>query len=166
MKPGYVGPLLLLAIGFILFFNNTGSLPWEIWGSLWHYWPLILILSGMQILARHSESSIMYILAVILSILLILAAVFLAWNGYPAPDTIEKNLRWSILNNSHLDGNNFDYNTFPITSSALLKFSSEVAYDILICPFPFSPKAEPGTTMTPFFSNSCGASSSSTSGNT
>ncbi|MFZ3383634.1 MAG: pentapeptide repeat-containing protein [Candidatus Methanoperedens sp.] len=109
MKPGYVGPLLLLAIGFVLLFNNLGSLPWDIWDSLWHYWPVILILSGIQILARHSESSIMYILAVILSILLIIATVFLAWNGYPAPDTREKNLKWYIFNNSHPDGNNFDF---------------------------------------------------------
>lgn len=41
MKPGYVGPLLLLTIGFILLFNNIGLLPWEIWGSLWQYWPVI-----------------------------------------------------------------------------------------------------------------------------
>ncbi|CAG0978434.1 Secreted effector protein PipB [Methanosarcinales archaeon] len=109
MKPGYVGPLLLLAIGFILLLNNLGSLPWETWGSLWHYWPVILILSGIQILARHSESSIVYVLAVILSILLIIATIFLAWNGYPAPDTLEKNLRWSIFNNSHPGDNNFDF---------------------------------------------------------
>jgi hypothetical protein len=107
MKPGYVGPLLLLAIGFILLFNNLGSLPWEIWGSLWRYWPVILILSGIQILARHSESGIIYVLAVILSILLIIGTIFLAWNGYP--DTMEKNPGWSIFNNSHPDGNNFDF---------------------------------------------------------
>jgi hypothetical protein len=107
MKPGYVGPLLLLAIGFILLFNNLGSLPWGIWGSLWRYWPVILILSGIQILARHSESGIIYVLAVILSILLIIGTIFLAWNGYP--DTMEKNPGWPIFNNSHPDGNNFDF---------------------------------------------------------
>ncbi|NJD53098.1 MAG: pentapeptide repeat-containing protein [Candidatus Methanoperedens sp.] len=109
MKPGYVGPLLLLTIGFILLFNNLGSLPWEIWGSLWQYWPVILILSGIQILARRSESGIMYVLAVILSILLITGTIFLAWNGYPAPDALEKSLRWSIFNNSHPGDNNFDF---------------------------------------------------------
>ena len=109
MKPGFVGPLLLLAIGFILLLNNLGLLPREIWDDLWSYWPVILILYGIQILARHSESSIMYILAVILSILLIIATVFLAWNGYPAPDKREKKMKWYIFNNSHPEGNNFDF---------------------------------------------------------
>ncbi len=60
---------------------------------------------------------------------------------------------------------NFQVRIFPIIPSALLKFSSEVAYDILICPFPFSPKAAPGTTITPLVISFCGVSSSATSGN-
>ncbi|PWB55912.1 MAG: hypothetical protein C3F06_01980 [Candidatus Methanoperedenaceae archaeon] len=82
-RPGYVGPLLLLAIGFTLLFNNLGLFPWEIWGRLFRYWPVILILFGIQIFARHSRSGLMYFGAVFLSVLLIIGAVFLAWNGYP-----------------------------------------------------------------------------------
>lgn len=103
-RPGYVGPLLLLAIGFTLLFNNLGLFPWEIWGRLLHYWPVILILSGIQIFARHS-SRLMYFAAVFLSILLIIGAVFLAWNGYPRSAGMD--LRGAILNNAGYNGYNF-----------------------------------------------------------
>jgi hypothetical protein len=103
-RPGYVGPLLLLAIGFTLLFNNLGLFPWEIWGRLLHYWPVILILSGIQIFARHS-SRLMYFAAVFLSILLIIGAVFLAWNGFPRSAGMD--LRGAILNNAGYNGYNF-----------------------------------------------------------
>lgn len=107
-RPGFVGPLLILSIGFILLFNNMGSLPGEIWGSLWHYWPVLLILSGIQILARNAESDVMYFAAVFLSILVISGAVFLAWNGYPAPDRMDV---WEVIfNKSGI--NNFDFPNF------------------------------------------------------
>src|SRR3990172_4235249 len=109
MRSGYMGPLLLLTIGFILLFNNLGLLPWRIWGSLWHYWPVILILSGIQILAIHTSSRVVYILTVILSILLIAAVVFLAWNGYPEPGTTENDLSRSIFNNSRAGDNDFNF---------------------------------------------------------
>ncbi|HMB45838.1 MAG TPA: pentapeptide repeat-containing protein [Candidatus Methanoperedens sp.] len=104
-RPGYVGPLLLLAIGFTLLFNNLGLFPWEIWGHLLRYWPVILILSGIQIFARHSRSGLMYFAAVFLSILLIIGAVFLAWNGYPPSTGTE--LREAILDNAGYNDYNF-----------------------------------------------------------
>lgn len=102
-RPGYVGPLLLLAIGFTLLFNNLGLFPWEIWDRLFRYWPVILILSGIQIFARQSRSSLMYFAAVILSILLIIGTVYLAWNGYPR----SADLRDDILNNTGDNDHNF-----------------------------------------------------------
>jgi hypothetical protein len=105
-RPGFIGPLLLLTIGFILLFNNIGILPWGIWGSLWRYWPVILILSGIQILAMHSESGIMYAAAVILSILLIAGTIFLAWNGFHGPDTTGSNPGWpNFINRQDKDFN-------------------------------------------------------------
>jgi hypothetical protein len=105
-RPGYIGPLLLLTIGFILLFNNIGILPWRIWGNLWRLWPVILILFGIQIVAMQSESWIMYAAAVILSILLIAGTIFLAWNGYPVPDTTGNDSGWSIFNS----GQDKDFN--------------------------------------------------------
>jgi hypothetical protein len=32
----------------LLLLNNLGMLPWLIWGSLWPYWPLLLVLLGVE----------------------------------------------------------------------------------------------------------------------
>jgi len=108
-RPGYVGPLLLLSIGFILLFNNLGILPWNIWDSLWRYWSVILILFGIEILGRHAESNLMYMIAIFLSVLLIIGTVFLAWNEYPEPVAIGKNLKGANLNNSQIEDKNLDF---------------------------------------------------------
>jgi len=108
-RPGYVGPLLLLSIGFILLFNNLGILPWEIWDSLWRYWSVILILFGIEILGRHAESNLMYMIAIFLSVLLIIGTVFLAWNAYPEPVAIGKNLKGAKLNDSQIEDKNLDF---------------------------------------------------------
>jgi hypothetical protein len=108
-RPGYVGPLLLIAIGLILLFNKLGLLHWGSWGSLWHYWPVILILWGIEILARHTESSVVYFTAVFLSIVLIIGTVLLAWNGYPPSDKSGDNLRGIIFNNRYLENKDFNF---------------------------------------------------------
>ncbi len=104
-RPGYVGPLLLLVIGFILLFKEMGLLQWESWGSLWRYWPVILILWGMEIFARHTESDVMYFIIIFLSIILITGTVFLAWNGYPPQDRMEKR----TIDKSNLEGMDFNF---------------------------------------------------------
>lgn len=108
-RPGYVGPLILIAIGLILLFNKLGLLPWGSWGSLWHYWPVILILWGIEILARHTESSIVYFTAVFLSIVLIIGTVLLAWTGYPPSDKTGDDLREIIFNNRHFEDKEFNF---------------------------------------------------------
>ncbi|MCE8424556.1 MAG: pentapeptide repeat-containing protein [Candidatus Methanoperedens sp.] len=108
-RPGYVGPLLLIAIGFILLFNKLGFVHWESWDSLWHYWPVILILWGIEIIARHTESAVMYFAAVFLSIVLIIASVLLAWNGYPASDKKGDNMMGIIFNNRNLENKKFNF---------------------------------------------------------
>jgi hypothetical protein len=101
-RPGFVGPLLLITIGFILLFNKMGLIYWVSWGSLCNYWPVILILWGIEILARHSESDIVYFTAVFISILVIIATVWLASNGYPPSDQNRDNLMEILLYNGIL----------------------------------------------------------------
>lgn len=119
-RPGYVGPLLLIAIGLILLFNKMGFIHWGSWGSLWHYWPVILILWGIEILAKHTESAVLYFAGVFLSIVLIIGTVLMAWNGYPPPDKKGDNLfedkdlnfadlDYADLSNSNLNGSNMNF---------------------------------------------------------
>lgn len=43
-----VGPLILLAAGVLLLLNNLDLLPWSIWHDLWPYWPVLLVLLGLE----------------------------------------------------------------------------------------------------------------------
>lgn len=45
-----VGPLTLLAAGLLLLLNNLHVVPWTVWRELWPYWPLLLVLLGVEAL--------------------------------------------------------------------------------------------------------------------
>lgn len=47
-----VGGIFLLFIGVVLLLQSLGILPWELWNTLWRFWPAILIVSGLSILLR------------------------------------------------------------------------------------------------------------------
>ncbi|MFA4957387.1 MAG: pentapeptide repeat-containing protein [Candidatus Methanoperedens sp.] len=108
-RPGFVWPLLLITIGFILLFNKMGLIHWGAWGSLWHYWPVILILWGIEIIARQTESDIVYFTAVFICILVIIGTVLLASNGLPPSDKTRDDLRGIIFDNSHLGDKEFNF---------------------------------------------------------
>jgi hypothetical protein len=39
-----------LGAGVLLLLNNLGSVPWSIWHDLWPYWPVLLVLLGLEAL--------------------------------------------------------------------------------------------------------------------
>ena len=45
-----VGPLLLLGAGILLLLNNLQVVPWSIWRDLWPFWPVLLVLLGVEAL--------------------------------------------------------------------------------------------------------------------
>ncbi len=49
--------LLLIFAGGMFLANNLGIVPWEIWGELWRYWPVLLILFGLKIALGKSNGS-------------------------------------------------------------------------------------------------------------
>ena len=67
-RPSLVGPLILIAIGVLLLLNQMGRLPWSVWGSLWRFWPVILILIGLEILVGTSRSIALYIAGLLVAI--------------------------------------------------------------------------------------------------
>lgn len=54
--PDIVGALILLTLGVLFLLNNFGVLPWSIWGTLWRFWPVLLILPGFQLLFGRSAA--------------------------------------------------------------------------------------------------------------
>lgn len=52
--PDYFGAFLLIALGSMFLLNNFGVLPWSIWGNIWRFWPVLLIVGGIQTLLGKS----------------------------------------------------------------------------------------------------------------
>lgn len=45
-----VWPSLLISIGVVFLLQNLGLLPVDAWASLWRWWPLVLVLVGLELL--------------------------------------------------------------------------------------------------------------------
>lgn len=49
-RPSLIGPLILITIGVLLLLANLGYLPFSFWEIAARFWPLILVLIGVEIL--------------------------------------------------------------------------------------------------------------------
>jgi hypothetical protein len=47
-RPSLIGPLVLITIGILVLMANLGLLPFSFWELAYRYWPLILILAGLE----------------------------------------------------------------------------------------------------------------------
>jgi hypothetical protein len=45
--------ILLLFLGIVFLLQNLDVLPWGLWGTLWHFWPVLIIIIGASILLRY-----------------------------------------------------------------------------------------------------------------
>ena len=54
-RPSLIGPLILITIGILFLLANLGYLPLSFWEIAYRYWPLVLVLIGLEIIiGRHS----------------------------------------------------------------------------------------------------------------
>ncbi len=51
-RPHIVGPVILIGLGALLLAQNLGWLSGSIWPSIWRFWPLLLILVGVELACR------------------------------------------------------------------------------------------------------------------
>lgn len=79
-RTGILGPLILVMIGLLLLLNNLGMLPLGLWGTVWRFWPVVLILIGLNVLATHSDSQSRYILFVLLGIVTVIGVTAIAYS--------------------------------------------------------------------------------------
>lgn len=109
-RQGITGPLILITFGVLLILNNVKQLPDGFFVSLWHFWPVVLILLGIDVLLSHNESRFGYITQIFFGIIVICGVIALAWGGIPDSeydlliDPIDE--RGSDLRNAHLEGTN------------------------------------------------------------
>ena len=38
-----IWPVLLIAAGVVFLLQNFGLLNWQMWGSVWQFWPVVLL---------------------------------------------------------------------------------------------------------------------------
>ena len=74
--------ILLLLLGVVLLLQTLDVLPWGLWGTLWRFWPVLIIIIGVSILLRGYNLWLVSLL-----ILAILAACLgiAIWQYGPSP---------------------------------------------------------------------------------
>lgn len=77
MTNTFIGPVILIFFGGVFLLNNLEILSWDVWLSLWKFWPAILILIGVEILLG-KKASVKTL--VILAGLIFLVPIILSYN--------------------------------------------------------------------------------------
>ncbi len=92
--------VVFLFFGIVLLLSTTGYLPWEIWNNLWRYWPVLIIIAGLNILLRSVNPWIvsLIVLAILIACLFIAArqsgisliegSVFMPVGDIPSPASV------------------------------------------------------------------------------
>jgi len=83
--PSLFWPVLLIGIGVILLLQNLGVLSWDSWTTLWRFWPLLIILLGLDVLIGR-RSSAGSIVSALLIVLLVAAVAFVLTVGPDIPE--------------------------------------------------------------------------------
>lgn len=73
----FTGALLLITAGCVLLLNNFGILSWDVWDMVWRFWPLFLILLGLQLVfgKRGLGRMIVTIIGIILIVLVFVVSI-------------------------------------------------------------------------------------------
>jgi len=85
------GALILIVLGFLWLLNNLGYLPGDIWYNLWRFWPVILVLLGVDIALRGFPT--WFALPVLLVVVVIVVgAVLLVAPTLPTEEMVTESL--------------------------------------------------------------------------
>ncbi len=94
-------PILLIALGLIFLSQTMGFVPWDVWGRLWRFWPVILILIGLDIIVGRRTALGKYLMGVIAiaaiaGILLIATLSPFAVPNYGLPHLVTHNVETEL----------------------------------------------------------------------
>jgi len=86
MKTGkIIWGLILVSIGAILLLDNLGIINFY-WRTIWHYWPVILILSGINMLFSRNNSTAGTIISVSMTCIVLAFMIYTGLNYPLGPD--------------------------------------------------------------------------------
>ena len=97
-RKGMFGGIIFITIGIIFLLNNFNLLPWSVWSILWRFWPLFLILGGLEMILGDSwlaELIVGLITLVTVGYILIQA---IAINNSLFKQWLQSNIKWLPLN--------------------------------------------------------------------
>jgi hypothetical protein len=80
-----LGALIIIFVGIIFLLNNLGILPWEMWRQFWKFWPILLILFGIEMIFGRSRWAQIIVGIVVILFLLGIVWYFLSVQGVMAP---------------------------------------------------------------------------------
>jgi hypothetical protein len=78
---GILGGLFLVFIGIVFLLNNLGLVPNTVWNELWKFWPILVILIGIRVLAGRNFVSRILITVITLFIFTGVLAFILYYYG-------------------------------------------------------------------------------------
>jgi hypothetical protein len=118
----FFGAAIIILIGLVLLLNNFGVLPWSVWTQLWRFWPVLLIVAGIQMLGGNSSlvESLVSIVGIVILIIVILLAIasvdrkFDNWMKSQFPQWPRMYNRFENFNTQELGPNTFDSDNFSI----------------------------------------------------
>ncbi len=85
------GAMILIVLGFLWLLNNLGYLPGHIWYNLWRFWPVILILLGVDVALRGFPT--WFALPVLLLVVVVIAGtILLTAPALPAEEIVRESL--------------------------------------------------------------------------
>jgi len=76
---GFVFPIFLIVVGVLLLLQTLGVLPWDLWATLWRFWPVLLILLGLSIVLRRASPWVMPGITLLVLAGVVGAAVAIDW---------------------------------------------------------------------------------------
>jgi len=82
--------IFLLFIGVVLLLQSLGVLPWALWNTLWRFWPVLLIITGLGILLRRYNVWLVSALIMVLLLACLGIAIWQQGTLLPSGQEVEK----------------------------------------------------------------------------
>ncbi len=79
--------IFLLFLGIIFLLQTLNVLPWGLWGTLWRFWPVLIIAAGLSILLRRYNPWLVSALILVLLFAFLGIAIWQHGSSLPAGET-------------------------------------------------------------------------------
>lgn len=74
--------VFLLFLGIVFLLQTLNVLPWGLWGTLWRFWPVLIIVAGLSILLRRYNP---WLVSTLILVLLFACLGIAIWQYQPSP---------------------------------------------------------------------------------